>query len=116
MGLFMTGGELARSLGPLAAVGAVSLLCLEGFYPVMLVGILASLWLFLRFKDIFYKKWQKQYFEFAVSVRVIFQGGDFEWVDRFIVEADIMLTCCNSRTVDIRHLTIRIAVVQVFEM
>jgi FSR family fosmidomycin resistance protein-like MFS transporter len=52
MSFFMTGGELARSLGPLAAVGAVSLLGLEGFYPVMLVGILASLWLFLRFKDI----------------------------------------------------------------
>jgi FSR family fosmidomycin resistance protein-like MFS transporter len=52
MSFFMTGGELARSLGPLAAVGAVSLLGLEGFYPVMLVGILASLWLFMRFKDI----------------------------------------------------------------
>jgi FSR family fosmidomycin resistance protein-like MFS transporter len=52
MSFFMTGGELARSLGPLAAVGAVSLTGLEGFYPVMLVGILASLWLFWRFKDI----------------------------------------------------------------
>jgi FSR family fosmidomycin resistance protein-like MFS transporter len=52
MSFFMTGGELARSLGPLAAVGAVSLLGLEGFYPVMLVGVLASLWLFLRFRDI----------------------------------------------------------------
>ena len=52
MSFFMTGGELARSLGPLAAVGAVSLLGLEGFYPVMIFGILASIWLFLRFKDI----------------------------------------------------------------
>ncbi|MFZ0134517.1 MAG: MFS transporter [Desulfobacterales bacterium] len=52
MSFFMTGGELARSLGPLAAVGAVSLLGLEGFYPIMLVGILASVWLFLRFKDV----------------------------------------------------------------
>ncbi len=52
MSFFMTGGELARSLGPLAAVGAVSLLGLEGFYPVMLVGVLASLWLFLRFREI----------------------------------------------------------------
>lgn len=52
MSFFMTGGELARTLGPLAAVGAVSLLGLEGFYPIMLVGVLASLWLFIRFRDI----------------------------------------------------------------
>jgi FSR family fosmidomycin resistance protein-like MFS transporter len=52
MSFFMTGGELARTLGPLAAVGAVSLLGLEGFYPVMLVGIVASLLLFLRFRDV----------------------------------------------------------------
>lgn len=52
MSFFMTGGELARTLGPLAAVGAVSLWGLEGFYPIMLVGVLASLWLFLRFRDI----------------------------------------------------------------
>ena len=52
MSFFMTGGELARSLGPLAAVAAVSMLGLEGFYPVMLVGVLASLWLYLRFRDI----------------------------------------------------------------
>jgi FSR family fosmidomycin resistance protein-like MFS transporter len=52
MGFFMTGGELARSLGPLAAVGAVSVLGFEGFYPVMGVGLLASLWLYSRFADV----------------------------------------------------------------
>ncbi len=52
MGFFMTGGELARSLGPLAAVGAVSVLGFEGFYPVMGVGLLASLWLYGRFADV----------------------------------------------------------------
>jgi FSR family fosmidomycin resistance protein-like MFS transporter len=52
MSFFMTGGELARTIGPLVAVGAVSLFGLEGFYPVMAVGILASLWLFLRFRDV----------------------------------------------------------------
>jgi FSR family fosmidomycin resistance protein-like MFS transporter len=52
MSFFMTGGELARTIGPLVAVGAVSLFGLEGFYPVMVVGILASLWLFLRFRDV----------------------------------------------------------------
>jgi MFS transporter, FSR family, fosmidomycin resistance protein len=52
MALFMTGGELARTIGPLAAVGAVSLLGLEGFYPVMVVGLVSSFWLFLKFKDV----------------------------------------------------------------
>jgi FSR family fosmidomycin resistance protein-like MFS transporter len=52
MSFFMTGGELARALSPLAAVGAVSLMGLEGFYPVMVVGFATSLWLFFRFKDV----------------------------------------------------------------
>jgi FSR family fosmidomycin resistance protein-like MFS transporter len=52
MSFFMTGGELARSLGPLAAVGAVSVLGFEGFYPVMGLGLLASLWLYNRFADV----------------------------------------------------------------
>jgi FSR family fosmidomycin resistance protein-like MFS transporter len=52
MSFFMTGGELARALGPLAAVGAVSLFGLEGFYPVMIVGLGASAWLHLKFRDI----------------------------------------------------------------
>jgi FSR family fosmidomycin resistance protein-like MFS transporter len=52
MSFFMTGGELARALSPLVAVGAVSLLGMEGFYPVMVVGIATSVWLFFRFKDV----------------------------------------------------------------
>lgn len=52
MSYFMTGGELARTLGPLAAVGAVSVFGLEGFYPVMIVGLAASMWLFLKFRDV----------------------------------------------------------------
>lgn len=52
MSFFMTGGEFARTIGPMVAVGAVALLGLEGFYPVMVVGILASAWLYLRFKDV----------------------------------------------------------------
>ena len=52
MSFFMTGGELARAVGPLAAVGVVALVGLQRFYAVMLVGILASLWLFLRFRDV----------------------------------------------------------------
>ena len=52
MSFYMTGGELARTVGPLAAVGAVSLLGLEGFYPVMVVGIAASVWLFFRLRNV----------------------------------------------------------------
>lgn len=52
MSFYMTGGELARTLGPLAAVGAVSLFGLEGFYPVMVFGLIASGWLFLGFRDV----------------------------------------------------------------
>jgi len=52
MSFFMTGGELARALGPLAAVGAVSLFGLEGFYPVMIVGLAASGWLYVNFRDV----------------------------------------------------------------
>jgi len=48
----MTGGELARAVGPLAIVAAVSLLGFEGYYPVMLVGIVASIVMYFKFKDI----------------------------------------------------------------
>ncbi|MEE4167243.1 MAG: MFS transporter [Desulfocapsaceae bacterium] len=52
MSVYMTGGELARTLGPLAIIGSVSLLGFDGYYPVMLVGILASLLMYYKFKDI----------------------------------------------------------------
>ena len=52
MSFFMTGGELARAVGPMVAVGAVSLLGLENFYPIMLFGLMASIWLYLRFRDV----------------------------------------------------------------
>lgn len=52
MAFFMTGGELARTIGPLLAVGAVSLFGLEGFYPIMVFGLASSCWLFLKFKDV----------------------------------------------------------------
>jgi FSR family fosmidomycin resistance protein-like MFS transporter len=52
MSFYMTGGEFARAVGPMAAVGAVSLMGLEGFYPVMIFGIAASYWLYLKFRDV----------------------------------------------------------------
>ncbi len=49
MSFFMVGGELARTLGPLAAVGAVAWLGFEGMWPLMSAGLACSgylLWVF----------------------------------------------------------------------
>jgi FSR family fosmidomycin resistance protein-like MFS transporter len=51
MGLFMAGGELARAVGPLVAVGAVSLWGFQGSYPVMIVGLAASGLLYIRLRN-----------------------------------------------------------------
>ncbi|MCL5996309.1 MAG: MFS transporter [Chloroflexi bacterium] len=48
MSILMLGGELSRSLGPLLAVGAVSLWGLEGMWRLMPLGLAASLVLFWR--------------------------------------------------------------------
>jgi len=48
----MTGGELARTIGPLVAVAGVSLLGLEGFYPVMIFGLTSTAWLYLKLRDV----------------------------------------------------------------
>lgn len=52
MSFYMTGGELARTVGPIAIIAVVSLLGFDGYYPVMLIGILASVVMFIKFKDI----------------------------------------------------------------
>lgn len=52
MSFWMTGGELARTLGPLFVVGAVSLLTLEGSWPMMAVGVAASVVIYVRIKDV----------------------------------------------------------------
>ncbi len=52
MSFYMTGGELARTIGPLAAVGAVSIFGLENMYPIMIFGVIASAWLYFRLRDI----------------------------------------------------------------
>jgi MFS transporter, FSR family, fosmidomycin resistance protein len=52
MSFFMTGGELARTIGPLIAVAGVSLLSLEEFYPVMVFGLISTGWLYLKLRDV----------------------------------------------------------------
>lgn len=52
MSLYMTGGELARTVGPIIIVGMISWLGFDGYYPIMIVGILASFVMFFTFKDL----------------------------------------------------------------
>lgn len=50
MSFFMTGGELSRSVGPIIAVGVVSLWGLEGYYPIMIVAMASSIIIALKLK------------------------------------------------------------------
>lgn len=52
MSFFMGGGELARAAGPMIAVGVVSLWTLEGMFRVVVVGWLASLFLYFYTRNI----------------------------------------------------------------
>lgn len=52
MSFYMLGGELARTLGPLVILGAVSVWGLEGTYRLIPLGVLASLILFFRLRKI----------------------------------------------------------------
>ena len=52
MSFYMTGGEFARAVGPLIAVGMVSLYGLDGFWPIMIFGLAASVWLYFNFREV----------------------------------------------------------------
>jgi FSR family fosmidomycin resistance protein-like MFS transporter len=52
MSFFMVGGEAARAVGPVAAVGAVALMGLEGFYPIMTVSFFCAGLLFVATRDL----------------------------------------------------------------
>ena len=52
MSFFMTGGEFSRTVGPLVAVGAISVFGLDGFYKVVVAGVLATAWLFIKVRDV----------------------------------------------------------------
>jgi FSR family fosmidomycin resistance protein-like MFS transporter len=48
----MVGGELGRTLGPIVIVSAVGLLTLEGTAWLMIIGLLASVILYVQLKDV----------------------------------------------------------------
>ncbi len=52
MSLFMFGGECARTVGPLLITTAISLWGLEGSWRVMPIGMVASLLLYWKLKDL----------------------------------------------------------------
>lgn len=52
MSFFMLGGELARTLGPLIILGAVSLWGLEGTYRLVPFGLVASVILYFMLRDV----------------------------------------------------------------
>jgi FSR family fosmidomycin resistance protein-like MFS transporter len=52
MGFWMVGGELGRTLGPIVIVTAIRLLTLEGTPWLMIGGLLASIMLYLRLRDV----------------------------------------------------------------
>lgn len=52
MSFYMVGGELARTIGPVIVLGAVSLWGLEGMYKLIPLGIITSGILYYKFKDI----------------------------------------------------------------
>ncbi len=51
MSFFMVGGELARTLGPMLVIAAVSAWGLEGIYRLIPLGLLASLVLYLKLRN-----------------------------------------------------------------
>ena len=51
MSYFMVGGELARTAGPLIILGVISLWGLEGTWKMMPLGFIASLILYLNFRN-----------------------------------------------------------------
>ncbi len=52
MSFYMFGGEMARTLGPLIIVGAVTVWGLEGTWKLMPFGLMATFILYLKFKNI----------------------------------------------------------------
>ena len=52
MSLFMGGGELGRTLGPLLAVWAVSLFTIQRLIPLAIIGWVASFGLWLQFRGL----------------------------------------------------------------
>ncbi len=73
MSLFMAGGELARTVGPLLAVWAVSTWTLDGFYRIVVLGWAGSLILFWRLRSVTFPASQRSNLQkLAPALRSLF--------------------------------------------
>lgn len=71
MSFYMTGGEAARTLGPLIAVGMVSMGGLEGFYPIVIFAMLTSMLLYRQLASIEMPDPPKRHMPIASTFREI---------------------------------------------
>lgn len=58
MSFYMLGGEIARALGPIVILAAISLWTLEGTWKLIPFGLSASIFLFFRFRKMIVKRKQ----------------------------------------------------------
>jgi len=56
MSFYMVGGELARTIGPVIVVGAVELWGFEGIFRLIPMGLVASVILYIRFRNLDMRK------------------------------------------------------------
>ena len=89
MSLFMAGGELGRTVGPLLAVWAVSYWTLSSYYRIAAVGWAASLVLYWRLRHIPARNGQRQ------SLRAMLPAARrlFPPLFAVVLPRDFMLTC-----------------------
>ncbi|RME73323.1 MAG: MFS transporter [Chloroflexi bacterium] len=91
MSMFMAGGELGRTVGPLLAVWAVSLWSLEGMYRLMVLGWAASAVLYWRLREIPARPTRRQNWgAVLVSARRLFMP-----ILGIIVPRELMLTALS---------------------
>ncbi|MBI9099296.1 MAG: MFS transporter [Spirochaetaceae bacterium] len=67
MSFYMLGGELARTLGPLVILGAVSLWGLNGTYKLIPFGLVASLILFFKLRKVQLEKKISEHYDHGIK-------------------------------------------------
>ncbi len=85
MSYYMVGGELARTLGPIIILGAISLWTLEGTYRLIPFGLAASLFLYVRFRNIDIRPDEKPAHDLSAFKRTFQKHASF-----FLLIAGIM--------------------------
>lgn len=71
MSFYMTGGEAARTLGPIIAVAVASAWGLKGFYPLMTAAMMTSIMLYLKLDSIEVKSLPNRRISIISSARTL---------------------------------------------